>query len=266
MLVRKSALIKAGGIDDTLPGGDDLDLSIRMRDCGYKLVADKRVFVYHHGFKTGTRVKGNQDQANGWNSFEMWQKTNTAIIKKHGFRKWQECLFGMPPQEHIYSYPTKDTERDVILQFMDGAKPPTYELGCGATKTTSDAIGVDWIAKGKPIATLNNAISVADIVADVSKPLPFSDAGVIIARHILEHLIDPIDTLVNWRSALKKGGRLIISVPDESLFRSIPVNREHKHAFTKEFLSKLLTVTRYGNIQAADGGNGVSFVITGEAL
>ena len=34
MLVRRSALELAGGIDDELPGGDDLDLSIRLRKAG----------------------------------------------------------------------------------------------------------------------------------------------------------------------------------------------------------------------------------------
>ena len=34
MLVRRKALEEAGGVDDSLPGGDDLDLSIRLRDKG----------------------------------------------------------------------------------------------------------------------------------------------------------------------------------------------------------------------------------------
>ena len=63
---------------------------------------------------------------------------------------------------------------------------------------------------------------------------------------------------------MKNGGRLIIAVPNEELFRTIPVNREHKHAFTPAFLAKLLHVTGFTNIEWKDSGNGVSFVIKGE--
>ena len=266
MLVRKEALLKAGGVDSTLPGGDDLDLSIRLIDAGYKLLVDRKAFVYHHGFKTGTRVKGDVNSPDGWNSYDMWHKTNTALIKKHGFARWQQMLMGPMPKEEIdrpFTH-SKDTEGQVIIQMMDFAKPPVYELGCGAQKTTSVAIGVDFIAKGEKIDTLNGALSVADIIADVSKELPFKDANTIIARHILEHMTDPLEALVHWREAMKKGGRLIIAVPNEELFRTIPVNREHKHAFTPAFLAKLLHVTGFTNIEWKDSGNGVSFVIKGE--
>lgn len=266
MLVRKEALEKAGGIDATLPGGDDLDLSIRLIDAGYKLVVHRRVFVYHHGFKTGTRVKGDQQSAGGWNSYEMWHKTNTALIKKHGFARWQQMLMGELPNEQYLFAESKDTEKEVIYDFLDGAKDPIYELGCGATKTVETAIGVDMIPKGERIYSLPNAVSVADIVADVSKELPFSDANVIIARHILEHVLDPIETLVFWKKALQKGGRIVIAVPNELLVRSIPMNREHKHAFTPAFLTALLHVVGFKNIEAKDSRNNVSFVIKGEVL
>lgn len=92
MMVRRSALEECGGIDDTLPGGDDLDLSIRLRKCGYRLVCDKNAFVYHHGFKTGERVNGGPDVVGGWNSVEMLEKTNFALIVKHGLKEWLLCM------------------------------------------------------------------------------------------------------------------------------------------------------------------------------
>jgi hypothetical protein len=266
MLVRKSALIEAGGVDDALPGGDDIDLSIRFIDAGYKIVANKRAFVYHHGFKTGIRVKGEQTRADGWNSYEMLQKTNTALIKKHGFARWQQALMGPLPEETTFEFELRDTETGKIFKYLDGATDPIYELGCGATKTVPSAIGVDLIPKGEKILSINNVESVADIVADVSQPLPFKNADVIIARHILEHMTDPLEVLVNWKKALKKGGRLIIAVPNEELFRTLLVNKEHKHAFTPAFLYKLLHVTGFKDIEFIDSGNHVSFVIKGVNL
>ena len=89
-MVRRSALDEVGGVDDTLPGGDDLDQSIRLRKGGYELLIDRNVFVYHHGFKTGERVNGPHQQAGGWNSVEMVEKTNFALIRKHGLRTWMD--------------------------------------------------------------------------------------------------------------------------------------------------------------------------------
>ena len=84
MLVRRSALDQVGGMDTTLPGGDDIDLSIRLREAGYTLVCDRISFVYHYGFKTGIRVHGDHTQPGGWNSQEMIGATANALIAKHG--------------------------------------------------------------------------------------------------------------------------------------------------------------------------------------
>lgn len=94
--VRRAALEKAGGIDTALPGGDDLDLSIRLVDAGYKLLCRKDLFVFHHGYQTGCRVKGPPEEPGGWNSPQMTQKTNEALIAKHGRARWQK-LFGALP-------------------------------------------------------------------------------------------------------------------------------------------------------------------------
>lgn len=90
MIVRRSDLEAAGGIDDTLPGGDDLDLSIRLRKLGKHLICDKSVFIYHHGFKSGERANGRD-----YNSIEAIERTNFALIRKHGLRPWRE-LWSVP--------------------------------------------------------------------------------------------------------------------------------------------------------------------------
>ncbi len=122
-VVRRSALEKAGGIDDSLPGGDDLDMSIRLRKAGFRLVVDKNVFVYHHGFKTGTRVHGSEAQKNGWNSFEMMEKTNHAIIAKHGFKEWWETYKGAWefPMPEFRSNAT-DSEGNIIRSIVEKYK------------------------------------------------------------------------------------------------------------------------------------------------
>lgn len=270
MLVRREALDKVGGVDDTLPGGDDLDLSIRLRDGGYKLVADRNVFIYHHGFKTGERVYGGADKSGGWNSYEFKEKTDFALIKKHGFRKWYECMQG------IYQYDGEgnaseeswgDVETDEVKKYI---KPGVIvELGCGSKKTVPDAIGLDMVKKDDFIDTLTyGAKSQADIVADVSKPLPLEEnyADTVIARHILEHMVDPLTTLIQWGRIIKKGGKIILAVPDQGRHSTIPMNIEHVSAYTTASLMNLLQYAGFKDIQIADPKNGISFIAIGEKI
>lgn len=100
LLVRRSALDQVGGIDTTLPGGDDIDLSIRLRAAGYTLVCDRSAFVYHYGFRTGVRVHGMPTTPGGWNSQEMIGATQNALIAKHGPAAFAEAWRSEPLAEY----------------------------------------------------------------------------------------------------------------------------------------------------------------------
>ena len=56
------------------------------------------------------------------------------------------------------------------------------------------------------------------------------------SSHCLEHLVDPKEGLFNWFRVLKKGGYLIITVPDEDMYEQgvfpSSFNRDHKWTFT----------------------------------
>lgn len=257
MLVRRSALDEVGGVDDTLPGGDDIDLSIRMHDKGYRMVLDASTFVWHHGFQTGTRLHGGHTTPGGWNSPEMTEKTNMALIKKHGLRKWYQCLYG---QYSDVAYDATDYEGDVVRKHVTGKK--VVELGVGARKTVPEAVGVDRIAKGDVIPVLGESISVADVVADVTDTLPFKDEqfDCLIARHILEHCQDTIKTLREWSRIVSIGGRLLIVVPDQSITNTIPMNPEHLVSFTPASLTSLCEAIGLKEVKAEQGYNGVSFL------
>lgn len=263
VLVRRSAFEKVGGIDLELPGGDDFDLSIRFVDAGYKLVIDRSVFVYHHGFKTGERIRGGSNVNGGWNSFEYMEKVNTALIRKHGFKRWQEHVLDINKIEKFDLKFVNDSEGKLIRKIVGKTKgKKVYELGCGGQLTVPKSIGVDLIPLGEFINSIG-VKSVAKITADVEQRLPFTDGDIIVARHVLEHMKDPLRTLTHWNLALKKKGRIVIAVPNEDIISSIPMNVEHKHAYTVSFLSSLLQVAGFKKIEAWDSKNGVSFVITG---
>ena len=107
LLVRRLALDAVGGIDTTLPGGDDIDLSIRLRAAGYTLVCDRSAFVYHYGFRTGVRVHGDHTQPGGWNSQEMIGATANALIAKHGQAAFDDAWRNDPLGEYHSPLPVE---------------------------------------------------------------------------------------------------------------------------------------------------------------
>jgi ubiquinone/menaquinone biosynthesis C-methylase UbiE len=95
------------------------------------------------------------------------------------------------------------------------------------------AIGVDL----KPIA---------DLVASIDD-LPMVDDGsvdVIISRHSLEHILDSVKTLKEWRRILKSGGIIILVLPDHGSIDTMDMilsGGVHLHAFTMDSLKNLLS-------------------------
>jgi len=252
MMLRRDYLDDAGGVDDTLPGGDDLDLSIRLRKMGKYLICDRETFIYHHGFKSGIKKHGSD-----YNSAAMTERTNHALIRKHGLRAFLDLW--APEQNPEYKFNDKDTEGDICRSFVTGQK--IIELGCGAVKTVPDSIGIDMVMRGHQIPGLRDGnFSVADHVGDVQQKLPVSGADTIIARHILEHCVPTVEVLKNWKESLNHGGRIIIAVPNQNLRNSIPMNYQHVHAFTPKSLKDQMESLGFKTVDLLDPENGVSFV------
>lgn len=265
VVVRRSALEEVGGVDDTLPGGDDIDLSIRLRSAGYSLVVRKDVFVFHHGFQTGVRIHGGPDRPNGWNSPQMTENTNMALIRKHGFMKWYDTIMtqSVAIDADASCREIEDAEGSIVKSYL---KPGTIlELGCGAKKTVDHSIGIDIVPQGEIVDCMENK-SVADLCADVQLPLPINGTRFdnVIARHVLEHLVDPVAALRNWKCALNDGGRMVIAVPDERLGDTIPMNPEHLHAFTASSLKTLGEAVGLRALDSAEYYNGIGVVVSFE--
>lgn len=249
-LVRRSDLDAAGGIDATLPGGDDLDLSIRLRKLGKYLLSDKSVFVYHHGFKTGQKVHGSD-----WNSVAMIERTNHAIMRKHGLRQFLS-LWGPP------SVWNPDQEGKMIAEMIE-SKERVLDIGCGTRRTVPWAVTVDKLPKGTLVPNVfPRGESVADVVADVTGPLPFEpdSQDVIIARHVLEHVPDVAATIANWANVLRHGGYLVIAVPDDAMGDTLHMDHDHKQSFTKESLQKTMEDLGWKTKGIYDPKNNMSFI------
>lgn len=259
VMLKREYLDEVGGIHISPTGsGDDLDLSIRLRKAGKKLIINPDAFLIHHAFKTGEKVRGPATVAGGWNSQEMREKTNQWLIQKHGFSTFRSTL---RPMDYSGNPPlVDDVEGSMVAPLVRGEK--VVELGVGFNKTVPQAIGVDRVAPQDNCQHIGLRPCVADVQADVSKPLPFPDLSVdtIIARHIIEHITDTIGTLANWNRILKIGGRLLISTPNQDICNSIPLNPEHVHAFTPDSLAKIVQLCGFKAVELIDPKNGHTFI------
>jgi len=259
MVVRREALDKSGGVHDMEYGGDDIDLSIRLRQQGYKLMVNREVFVYHHGFQTGERVYGKPNIPGGWNSPQMTENVNMELIRKHGFMEFWHTILNHENAD-LTSGPVLDAESEMVKQHVNGGI--TLELGCGNKKTVPHAIGIDIIPTGEEVPYMG-CKSVADIVADVSEKIPLPDdyADCIIARHVLEHCVDHVKALKEWSRILKPGGKMVISCPNEKVCDGVPLNPQHVHAFTPESIATVTDLLGLKPIASSEFYNFNSFTV-----
>ncbi|HEV2461064.1 MAG TPA: glycosyltransferase [Ktedonobacterales bacterium] len=84
LLTTRAILAEVGGIWADADGADDLDLSIRLRNARYMLLADRTVFLHHHGAATGRRLYGDVWGPNGWYSPARLMRHDTLLRDRHG--------------------------------------------------------------------------------------------------------------------------------------------------------------------------------------
>lgn len=90
------------------------------------------------------------------------------------------------------------------------------------------------------------------ILDDAAQPaLPKEQYDLIVALEVLEHLVDPALAMANWKTLLKPGGRLLITVPYKEIIRyslcihcnqKTPFNA-HLHSFDRVSLGRLAIAT-----------------------
>jgi len=228
VLIRRNVFDLINWMDESLPGGDDLDWSIRIRKNGFKLVARRDVFVLHHAFKTGIAVYGDY-----WNSPEMIEKTNTALIQKHGFKEFINTVRNVPQP---YDVLVQEYGKENIFRRIIRGKG--IDVGCGANKISPETIGVDIKGRGEKYILGNGAelLSDADIRSSGDDLHMFQDGELdyIVARHSFEHFANPLKLLREWNRVLKVGGMVGISQPDGSVVTNIPLDATHMHQWDRE--------------------------------
>lgn len=230
LLTKKEILDKVGWLDESLPACDDVDFCMRLHDAGYLPVICRDVTVLHSYGATGKRVYNEY-----WNSQDYADSGNIALIRKHGLKKYLSLQFmttsyvEMPMDE---AFEQQKNEINEIGLWVQGEKGLT--LGCGDKKYPG-TVGVDLVPGGEKgfAASQINTQSQADIIADIEKNLPFDNDSqdYIIAEDVLEHMVNLVGSVLEWKRILKPGGRLIVLVPDEDRCDSIVLDATHTHVF-----------------------------------
>ena len=130
------------------------------------------------------------------------------------------------------------------------------DVGCGFRKTHPDAIGIDLLGKGEigDSGCMKDQASVADIQASGDELVMFQDGELdyVVSRHNLEHYVDVVKTLREWKRVLKVGGVLGMVLPDESQISTIALDPTHKHVFTPESIKSLLDLVGGFEIERMD--------------
>lgn len=266
MVIKTEIFKSIGGLDPDLPGGDDLDLSIRLLDKGYILRVEKSAYIHHYGQITGRKVHGED-----WDSQISQEITNNALMSKHGVRTWQNCT------KSYWTLPESwETDDDVVIEDNWYAKKLSkfngasgLNIGCGA-KVIKGAVGVDVRANGDVGEGGQRSLNaVTDIQADGGDiPLEAGSQHYIVAAHVLEHMIDPLAALREWSRLLVPGGSLLLSLPNHEGEDSIMIDYTHLHAYTLDSLEGIIRASGFGieSIERAPYNNLRAICIKPEAV
>lgn len=154
-----------------------------------------------------------------------------------------------------------------ILALRPFCRGRGIDVGCGHRKVAPECIGIDIIPPGGlgRHGVVAGRTSVADIQASGDDLPMFRDGELdyVVSNHNLEHYVDVVKTLTEWRRVLRPGGRLALVVPDERAGDTVFLDPTHKHAFTPESLVCLLErVGGFEDIQTAPAVPHWSFLLS----
>jgi len=142
------------------------------------------------------------------------------------------------------------------------------DLGCGAGRfiaalreAGADTVGVELAQAALERARRNVPGADLRLVApDGSLPLPHGEFDVVWCSEVLEHVPDTVAFLTEARRVLKRGGRLLVTVPDHGPLRRVllaltrhdahydPLG-QHVRFYTRRSLTRALAATGFRQVR-----------------
>jgi 2-polyprenyl-3-methyl-5-hydroxy-6-metoxy-1,4-benzoquinol methylase len=120
-------------------------------------------------------------------------------------------------------------DRVEMIEFIPDEARFILEIGCGEgcfsqliKKTLKAEVwGIELDAKAYELARLNLDRVLCGDINNLLPELPDEYFDCIIFNDVIEHLVDPFDTLEKIKSKLKKGGKVIASIPNMRYTRAL---------------------------------------------
>jgi len=158
---------------------------------------------------------------------------SNLIQRAFGRSDQKASAFIIPP---VPADPEKHPERLAVLPYCSEGRG--IDVGCGHRKSSEICIGVDLVAGGDKgeHGVVAGQVSQADVQASGDDLHMFSNGELdfVVARHNLEHYVDVLKTLGEWKRVLKSGGKLAVILPDDRFVDTIALDPTHKHVFTPD--------------------------------
>jgi 2-polyprenyl-3-methyl-5-hydroxy-6-metoxy-1,4-benzoquinol methylase len=129
-------------------------------------------------------------------------------------------LKGLPANERVYS----NKGNAPLIDLLDMNYSRLLDVGCGAgdnailIKSRNPSCEIYGITRSTPEATIAEEYMKKCWVTDIEIEFPEDIAGqsfdVLVFSHVLEHLRDPAAVLARFSNLLRKGGQVLIAVPN----------------------------------------------------
>lgn len=195
-------MIKSGGLDERFTPGnyEDNDYGLRVLQAGYKNILCKNSFIIHYGSKSF---------GNDLIAYKNILMRNAKKFKE----KWS-----LSPNYYFNSRPE-------LVKFVDESRIAPVKIleigcGCGATLAylkgkypNASTYGVEIVSKAADIANHVSNVICADIET-LDFPWEENAFDYVIMGDVLEHLHEPSIVLKKLHKHLKKGGHIIVSMPN----------------------------------------------------
>ena len=201
-LIKRSVLNKVGLLDEIFSPGnsEDVDYGLRVLQAGYKNVLCRNSFILHFGSKSfGKLGKGYAEILN----------KNQALLNK----KWEmDMQYYMFPRMELVNLIEEEQEKR--MNILD------IGCGCGAIMAKvksqyplSEIKGIEIVSKAAQLASAIGEVTCGDVEQlDFSYPESYFDYCIM--GDVLEHLREPQKVLIRLQKHMKKGGKIIVSMPN----------------------------------------------------
>jgi len=169
------------------------------------------------------------------------------------------------------------TARVEVLKLVDGANNRILDIGCGTGATglalkrngqAGEVCGIELIKAAADEAAKNLDHVVVGNIEEMEIPFEHGSFDYVLATDVLEHLYNPWKTLHRMAKFLRKGGHVIVIVPNTQNWRIVRdlvfrgdwgyvqkglLDKTHIRFFTKKTLFEMLEDAGFRNVEIIPG-------------